>query len=105
MDKFNKLIKNMNRTALTSNYTTNSIDSEANKFMDSNTKLTESNYSNKIRSLNGEKTFEKRNMKNLAYKSKNNLKINIKNLSNTAYDGFYHNKKSKCVYTLPTIDI
>jgi hypothetical protein len=105
MDKFNKLIKNMNRTTLTSNYTTNSIDSEANKFMDSNTKLTESNYSNKIRSLNGEKTFGKRNMKNLAYKSKNNLKINIKNLSNTDYDGFYHNKKSKCVYTLPTIDI
>ena len=109
MDKYNKLIKTMN-------YNTNnshshiSIDNEGNKVFDNNIKITESNNFNNIKNLKeskilGEKTKDIKEIKNSTYKSKNNLKINIKNLSNTAYNGFYKNKKSKGVYTLPTIDI
>ena len=110
MDKYNKLIKTMN-------YNTNnshshiSIDNEGNKAFDNNIKMTESNnFNNNIKNLKeskilGEKTKDIKDIKNSTYKSKNNLKINIKNLSNTAYNGFYKNKKSKGVYTFPTIDI
>jgi hypothetical protein len=43
----------------------------------------------------------KRNLKYYKNKINHGLKINT-NFSNTAYDGFYKNKKSEGVYTIST---
>ena len=101
MDKYNKLIKTMNYNT---NNSHNSIDSERNKFFDNNIRMTESsNNSNNIKNLKEIKIIGNRDR--TKYKWRHNLKINIKNFSNTAYNGFYKNKISKGVYTLPTVDI
>ena len=107
MDKYNKLMKNMNYKNYNTYNSINSIDSEGNKYNDNNIKFTELNNDNNnnlksIKEIMGKRT---KNIKQLNYKSKPHLKINIQNFSNTAYNGFYNNKKSKGVYPLPKIDI
>ena len=96
MDKYNKLLNNMNYNSLN--------DFDINKYADNNIKLNDSNYDNynKLRSLNTGK--RKRNIKYFSNKLKHKLSVNTNN-SNTAYDGFFRSKKSKGVYTLPSIEV
>ena len=99
MDKYNKALMDINYNTLNSN-----SNDEKNNFGFSHIKLTDSYVDNthKTISLNPEK--RKRNIKYLNSKIKHNSNINAK-CSNTAYDGFFKNKKSEGVYTLPTLEI
>ena len=95
MDKYNKLL-NMNHNS--------SNDFDINKYADSNIKLNDSNYDNyhKLRSLDTGK--RKRNIKFFSNKLNHKINVNTNN-SNTAYDGFFKSKKSKGIYTLPTLEL
>ena len=101
MDKYNKLLNNMNHNTL---YLNDLDMMDINKNTDSHIKLNDSNYDiyHKLRSLNIEKN--KRNINYLTNKLKHKININT-NYSNTAYDGFFKSKKTKGVYTLPTLEL
>ena len=97
MDKYNKALMDINYKTLNSN---DNIEKN-NKFKINNIKLTDSNldYKHKLNSID----TGKRNLKYIKNKLNHNLRINT-NFSNTAYDGFYKNKKSEGVYTISTND-
>ena len=96
MDKYNKALMDINYMTLNSN---DNKDKNSHRFKFNSIKLTDSNLENKhkMNSIDA----GKRNLKYYKNKINHGLKINT-NFSNTAYDGFYKNKKSEGVYTIST---
>ena len=95
MDKYNKALMNVKYNTLNSN------NDDKHNYVFTHIKLTDSNEDNnkKISTFSNKR---QRNLKFIKSKFKTNLNINT-NYSNTAYDGFFKNKKSEGIFTFPSL--
>lgn len=104
MDKYNNYLNKFNIERI------KTLNEKENKFGYGSIKLTDSNTDsfNKIKALIKEN--KKKNIKYFTSRFNHNIKINdinenLSNDSNTEYDGFYKNKRTRGIYTVSTFDI
>ena len=104
MDKYNNYLNKFNIERI------KTLNEKENKVGYGSIKLTDSNTDsfNKIKALIKEN--KKKNIKYFTSRFNHNIKINdinenLSNDSNTEYDGFYKNKRTRGIYTVSTFDI